>query len=199
MEIILIRHFATKGNKEQRYIGRTDEPILEPINQIGIEKYPDVEQVYVSPMLRCIQTAERIYPGKDYIRCHELRECDFGIFENKNYIELKNELKYQEWVDSNARLPFPGGEAPEQFKERCQKEFLRIVSQWNMQNNRRLQIGFVVHGGTIMSILEKYCTSNLSFYEYSISNGGYYRLNVSKNIPQNNQFLEVLEKKMGKE
>ena len=65
MRIYLIRHSMTKGNKEKRYIGTTDESLcLEGIQLLEERKgmYPEVTYVYVSPMKRCVQTAEIIYP-----------------------------------------------------------------------------------------------------------------------------------------
>ncbi len=85
MRIYLIRHSMTKGNKEKRYIGTTDESLcLEGIQLLEERKgmYPEVTYVYVSPMKRCVQTAEIIYPEMMKVgaySCNEkLRECDFG-------------------------------------------------------------------------------------------------------------------------
>ncbi len=69
MEIIMIRHFQTPGNVEKRYIGRTDEPLadLKGREQLIRERQDscrDVEQVIISPMKRCIQTAACIFPDK---------------------------------------------------------------------------------------------------------------------------------------
>ena len=104
MRIYLIRHSMTKGNKEKRYIGTTDESLcLEGIQLLEERKgmYPEVTYVYVSPMKRCVQTAEIIYPEMmkaGAYSCNEkLRECDFGLFENHNYIELSGCPEYQAW------------------------------------------------------------------------------------------------------
>ena len=51
--------------------------------------------------------------------CPLLKECDFGDFENKNYKELSGNPDYQAWIDSGGALPFPGGEDPEGFRNRC--------------------------------------------------------------------------------
>ena len=59
IKLWLIRHGKTEGNKLSRYIGTTDEPLC----QEGTEflhkmDYPKVQAVYVSPLKRCVQTAE---------------------------------------------------------------------------------------------------------------------------------------------
>ena len=87
---MLIRHGETAGNQKQRYIGRrTDEPLL-PQSQEVLKQldYGEPQAVYASPMLRCTQTASILFPGKPLNIIDELAECDFGEFENKNYLEL---------------------------------------------------------------------------------------------------------------
>ena len=64
-EIWLIRHGMTEGNRYQRYIGKTDELLCEE----GKEKlkeffYPEPEAVFVSPLVRCRETAEILFPEK---------------------------------------------------------------------------------------------------------------------------------------
>ena len=65
MKWILIRHGQTQGNRERRYIGcRTDEPLCpEGIAQLQNRHYPPVSRVFVSPMRRCVETANLLYPG----------------------------------------------------------------------------------------------------------------------------------------
>ena len=94
MELILIRHLKTPGNEKRQYIGSTDEELSEQevLNfkqKYKIDSYPQVEQVIVSPMKWCIQTAELIYPKNQITQEELLKECDFGIFEGKTYEELK--------------------------------------------------------------------------------------------------------------
>ena len=63
MKLIFIRHGKTAGNLERRYIGRTDEPLCdEGIAEILGKEYHDADIVVASPMKRCVQTAELIYP-----------------------------------------------------------------------------------------------------------------------------------------
>ena len=84
--MVLIRHGKTYGNTQGRYIGaRTDEPLC-PEGKAALFKssYPEAEFVYVSPMKRCIETAQCIYPGIPMEKNLLLKECDFGVFENKS-------------------------------------------------------------------------------------------------------------------
>lgn len=171
LEIILIRHGATRGNMEKRYIGTTDEYLSqEGKDTLKSFDYPKVDLVYTSPMRRCIETAEIIYPDFDYKVVDLLRECDFGDFENKNYLELSSNPYYQKWIDSDGKLPFPSGESRSYFEERSFKGFLRVISK-----NEDKSIAIIAHGGTIMSILKRLSGEN-SFYEWHVENGNGYRL-----------------------
>ena len=63
MKIYFIRHGATKGNREHRYVGTTDEPLLqEEIPTLQSKKMPPAARVYTSPKKRCIETAAILYP-----------------------------------------------------------------------------------------------------------------------------------------
>ena len=131
MKWILIRHGQTQGNREHRYIGcRTDEPLCpEGIAQLQNRHYPPVSRVFVSPMRRCVETANLLYPGVPQTIIGSFRECDFGDFENKNYAELNGRADYQAWIDSGGELPFPHGESRAQFAARCVTAFEQIRQQ----------------------------------------------------------------------
>ena len=171
MKLYFIRHAKTTGNSEHRYIGKTDEPLC----QTGIEEllkrnYPDTDIVAASPMKRCVETAKIIYPKKEIKIYSGFRECDFGDFEGKNYSDLGSNAYYQKWIDSMGTLPFPNGEDHAGFVNRCCEEFLKSVSQLSEYKS----IAYVVHGGTIMAVLERFSSEKRSFYDSQVKNcGGY--------------------------
>ncbi|MCM1024238.1 MAG: histidine phosphatase family protein [Prevotella sp.] len=168
MKIIFIRHGKTNGNLEKRYIGRTDETLCgEGIDELIKHKYPDCEVVFSSAMRRCTQTAEIIYPNKKNIEIDSFRECDFGDFEGKNYQELSGNSYYEKWVDSGGKMTFPNGENPDEFRKRCVSAFEKNTAEFE----KYTVISLIVHGGTIMSILEKYAVPKKDYYDYQIKNG----------------------------
>lgn len=168
MLINLIRHGATTGNLQKRYIGTTDEPLCdEGIKQLKDGNYPNCEVLYSSPMVRCIQTAKIIYPNMGINLVEDFKECNFGDFENKNYLELSNNIDYQNWINSNGVLPFPNGESKEDFSNRSYEAFKRVISQCDKDN-----ISMVVHGGTIMSIME-HLNPKRNYFDFQIKNGDY--------------------------
>ena len=64
----IIRHGLTDANDKAIYLGsRTDyslskKGISQIVNKMDEYEYPKVQRVYSSPMKRCIETAEIIYP-----------------------------------------------------------------------------------------------------------------------------------------
>ena len=155
LKVIMIRHGMTYGNTLGRYIGTTDEPILESEAE-NLKKYrfEPVDAVYSSPMKRCVETAKILFPDNKAELIQGFRECDFGEFENKNYQELSDNPNYQEWVNSGGKNAFPGGESPQEFIQRTVDAFTEIVKKARFFEYE--QIALVVHGGTIMSILDAY-------------------------------------------
>ncbi len=179
IKIYLIRHGQTPGNKLSRYIGTTDEPLSEE-GRAFLEKldYPMPDTLYVSPLLRCVETAGILFPEKEMHIIEELSECDFGEFENKNYKELSGNENYQKWIDSNGTLPFPGGESRENFKRRSLKGFQKAVAQCIREEVNTAAL--VIHGGTIMNIMEEYGDRQRTFYEWHVKNGGGYQVTVDE-------------------
>lgn len=186
IQLYLIRHSMTAGNLKKRYIGRTDESLcpegivlLESYIQKNI--YPEVQRVYVSPMKRCMETAKLIFK-ENFYEVEELRECDFGIFENKNYKELSDCPEYQAWIDSGGTMTFPGGENPEEFRKRCVCGFEKVIKECRHDQIKRVAI--VAHGGTIMSIMDRYARDENgqpdgSYYDYQVKNGEGYELIIA--------------------
>lgn len=195
IELLLIRHGKTPSNMENRYLGRTEEALspegrTELLQRQTAGYYPAAGIVFASPMIRCRQTAELLYPGHRIHLIEGFREMDFGAFEGKNYRELQGDKRYQRWIDSNGTLPFPEGESREDFTERCRSGFLEMLAERNttVRAEERM-IGktlpaeqtadvqsrtvLVVHGGTIMALLSSYGSG--TYFDYQCKNGEGYR------------------------
>ncbi len=191
MKIYLIRHSLTEGNFKKRYVGITDEDLSQEgvkLLERCFEKggFPQAERIYTSPTKRCTQTAKLCYPGQQIFVIEELSECDFGLFENKSYRELSGSSQYQEWVDSGGTIPFPGGESREEFKKRILSGFEKSV--WECMKAGITSAAYVVHGGTIMCIMEKYAFPKKGYYDYQIENGEGYELIIADSICSDSGF-----------
>mgnify|MGYP000815408110 CR=1 FL=1 len=95
IKIAMIRHGKTYGNTLGRYIGVTDEPLCEEGKKELEQRTMDtVELLFVSPLKRCLETADVLYPYAKQVKIPEFAECNFGEFENKNYQELKEKVDF---------------------------------------------------------------------------------------------------------
>ena len=194
MEILLLRHGKTAGNLQHRYVGRTDEPLCEVgireleekfhtqlkhegdeiahfLRTVKKQKHP---AFFVSPMRRCVQTFELLSKALEIQEpkvtiVNDLREMDFGKFEYNNYDELKDNPEYQRYIDSNGLYDFPEGEKLDAFKLRCTASFQKILNQYQAENIQ-YAIG-VVHGGTIMALMEAYAPQKRDFFSWQVKNG----------------------------
>ncbi len=184
MKIIMIRHGATIGNMEGRYVGCTDEGITqEAILQLK-EMYEKnksclegVHALFVSPMIRCRETATILFPDKKQVVIRDFRECDFGKFEYRNYKELSGNPDYQAYIDSNGECGFPGGETKLEFQKRCMYGFSQMLDILLRGKNKNVdfqRIAMVVHGGTIMSLLDAFSTPHRDYFDWKVSNGSGY-------------------------
>ena len=183
MQVILVRHGKTAGNQKRLYVGRTDEPLCEEgiaqlrqNRQQGLYNFP-VDRLICSPMQRCLQTAALICPGQQPICDERLRETDFGIFEGKSYEQLKTLPAYQEWLASGGEAVIEQGESRAQMTDRCLKGVAHQLKLAEQDGCRCVL--FVVHGGSIMAILERYALPQRPFYDFQVENGQGWQLDLS--------------------
>lgn len=199
VKLVFIRHGETKANREHRYLGKTDEALSEDGKKqlLGYKKkncYPQVKYLFSSPMTRCLETAEILYPNLRPAMIPEWREMDFGRFEYQNYEQLKEDAQYQAWVDSQGTLPFPEGESREEFCMRCETGFIKMCGKLRTaleeshqvsdgaaaaaENHARQGRNFfpdaadaalIVHGGTMMALLSQY--GGKDYFDYQVPNG----------------------------
>ena len=152
INIYLIRHGKTKENEEKRYVGITDTPL----SDTGRE-------------------------GREKVYVYDFKEINFGLFEGKNYQELNGDKRYQEWIDSNGKAPFPEGESLEGFSERIMKgfEFLKDYCRdfyTNSQDSDERIVAVVAHGGTVMAI--KSSVEGGEYFDHMIDNGMFSRVEI---------------------
>ena len=184
INLTLIRHGKTPSNREHRYLGVTEETLsgegrkqLEILAEKDILKKPWL--LFISPMLRCQESAGILFPGKKAYPIEEWREMNFGAYEGKNYEDLKNDSYYQKWIDSNGTLPFPEGESQQEYIKRCHRGLLtatkiiqKEIAENQMTESQPRNITAVVHGGTIMALLHILAGGN--YFDYQVKNGGGY-------------------------
>ena len=198
IKIAMIRHGKTYGNTLGRYIGVTDEPLCEEGKKELEQRTMDtVELLFVSPLKRCLETADILYPYAKQVKIPEFAECNFGEFENKNYQELSQSKAYQAWIDSNGTLPFPKGESQESFRKRSTTGFKRCIEQCLKEEIN--EAAFVVHGGTIMSVLSSLATKEKDYFCWQVKNAEGFLVEVTKEEWENTRKVTVIKEINGKE
>lgn len=155
-KLYLIRHGMTKGNLEGRFIGRTDLPLcpegIRELKKMREEfEYPDVQKVYSSPMIRCVETAGLLYPNRLLQRVDRLREYDFGVFEGQLAKDLAGTEMFVRWNESGMSAAPEGAESITDFAERVAVGFQEILD--DMMKNRVTTAAAVLHGGVILNLL----------------------------------------------
>lgn len=167
--IVFIRHGPTVWNLEKRYIGQTDLPLTEEgrllLRQRATDSgYPAVDRLYISPLRRCRETAEVIYPDLRPRILSELTELNFGDFEGKTYRDLQDCPAYRDWIDSAGGSAPPNGEGRmAQYRRLCSA--LKIITDESIDT-----VAVVTHGGCIMSLLSG--GNSDRFYDFQVSPGG---------------------------
>lgn len=180
MEVFFIRHAQTLGNIEHRYIGRTDEPLSDAgIASFCELAYPAVNRIITSPMRRCLQTAKILYPMMKPKIVPDFREYDFGDFERKNYEELKDQAEYRAWIASSGTQAPPNGESMTAFKRRSCDAFVQVMDQAFADG--LASIALIIHGGTVMAILEHFAVPANPFYHWQIKNLGCLKADTFEN------------------
>ena len=180
VQLLLIRHGQTTGNLEGRFNGcRTDEPLCPEGREALAERRMEdgSEYIFTSPMKRCMETAELLYPGMPKRILPTMREMDFGRFEGRNHAELDGDPEYQAWIDSGGKNGFPGGEDRKSFSLRTMAAFREMLSLLPDEAEGQLRVALVCHGGNIMAIMSE-LTGN-GFYDYLVKNGEGYELTFS--------------------
>ncbi len=169
MKIYLVRHSMTAGNMRKCYIGRKsdeslcDEGIRLAVSKISFFSSINIDCIFSSPMKRCIETADILFPQREIIIYENFAECDFGKFESKNYEELSGDADYQKWIDSGGTMPFPEGESPQNFRKRCCLEFEKMIRENSFET-----AVIIAHGGTFMSVLSEYEIHKKGYFEWNI-------------------------------
>lgn len=225
MKIYMIRHGATKGNLEKRYVGTTDEALLpQAVEALSGSRLPAVDMVYISPRRRCAETAGLLYPDCPMKVVEDFKECDFGEFEYCNYEQLNGNPAYQKFIDTFGKSAFPGGEDRDSFQRRCVKAFEQVLEREAAEERKAAveqaaeerkaaverkaagirqsakldrSIALVVHGGTIMAILDACSEPHRDYYDWQTSNGCGYVAELRRNEEKGRYELVEIEKLSG--
>ena len=195
--IHFIRHGAIADTLKGKYIGTTDVPLSDEgraaLRDLDSKYYyPGTQVVFTSPLSRCTETAEIIYPQQKPIVIEQLCECDFGHWENKTAEELRGDPLFQDWLAGKPDAKPPKGESGAEFTERICLVFEQIVDGLMKTGNTEAVI--ITHGGVIMTLLSVYGLPQAKPLERVMDNGFGYSVRVNPMLWQRDKVVEVYRK-----
>lgn len=154
--ISVIRHGQTEANEKGVYIGHTNLPLSqkgagELCAKMDEFDYPAVHRVYSSPLKRCTETADILFPCTEISIADDLRELDMGEFENKSVDELINRRDYKEWLRGGRDSRPPQGESLDEMTARTYTALHNIIM--DMMNDGLTHCAVITHAGIISNML----------------------------------------------
>ncbi len=193
--LYLIRHGITQGNLDGKYIGKTDLPLCaegyRALKELAHKRlYPSVQKVYSSPLKRCLETVDIIYPNRYVKRVEGLAECDFGDFEGKTRDELENLPEYAEWLKGGYEAAAPNGESYGDFTLRCLSGLEEVFK--DMMKEQITQAAAVTHAGVIMNLLAGYGLPKGKPADFALEQGGCFRIDLSTFLWQKGPVFEIV-------
>lgn len=192
--IHFIRHGDIAETKSGAYIGVTDVSLSEKGREELIKldencRYPYAPVLFSSPLKRCLETCEIIYPDAKPIIVDELSEINFGLWEGKTADELKDNEDFNKWLSGDNSVKPPEGESSADFTRRVCLMFQKIVDGLVSTGNTEAVI--VTHGGVIMTLMAVYGLPQAKPFEWACDSGCGYSIRVTPMLWQRDKVSEV--------
>ena len=137
LEIYLIRHGESVGNREDRFRGRHDFPL----NKNGIRQaralYQELssvpfDDIYSSPLKRALTTAEILANKRPILSIDDgFTNISLGDWENRKKNEIRERFPelWGLWTTEPEKLNFPGMETLAQIKKRSYKALQELMKK----------------------------------------------------------------------
>jgi len=191
----IIRHGSTESAKTGVYAGITDLP-LSPEGRAELEKkrsemvYPKVNKVYSSPLSRCMQSAEIIFPDRELMVVDELREMNFGDFEGLKAEDLLGLESYKDWLKGGMDAAPPNGESIREMILRSYNAIQKIL--FDMMRENLTHCGVVTHSGIMMNMLSCFGLPKMKPMEFACPPGEGYEIIITTQLWQMGGTFEIL-------
>lgn len=179
MRLYLIRHGETQLNQKSCYYGKTDAVLTakgeEQADALG--KYlKDIsfDQVFVSPLKRAVETADRLCLGRKiaYKYDSRLEEQDFGIFEGMTAREIMHDypVEWEKWNKDFSNHRIQDGESFRDVRSRIDDFIQKEL------NEAEGNILIVAHKGTLGHMIASMLHMPLEGYWNFVFEQGTYHL-----------------------
>lgn len=193
--ISMIRHGRTAANDRGQYIGTTDFPLsdrgrAELVDKMDRFVYPRIERVYSSPMQRCTETAEILFPNREMKIAEDFRELHFGKFEGKTAEELLNDEAYCTWIKGGMDAKPPEGESVSELCIRTFQGLHRILLE--MMEDDLQHVALITHAGVIANAIACFGIPKLDPKQIQTAAGEGFEIQINPQMWQQAQAFEIL-------
>lgn len=176
--LFLLRHGKT--GFPGCYIGSRNVPLApEGVFQIeALQKTLETQtfdKIFASPMLRCQQTCEILFPSNTVTYNDNLREIDFGRWEGLDFQQISKQDPeiVNKWATDSLEFTFPEGESVSSFVERVQ----RMGTELSQVQGEKILV--VCHGGVIRGLLCHFLGIDpLNYLLFQVKKGTYSTLDL---------------------
>ena len=197
LRLHLLRHGLTQGNLDGLYIGHTDLPLCEAgrkqLSEMKAQfRYPETQFIFSSPLKRCLETAEILYPGVRPMVIDALTEYDFGEYDGRSAEELHEKSPiFDRWLAGEPEIKPPFGESNEDFTRRVCSAFARIVE--GLLKTGTDDAVILSHGGVLMAIMANFALPEAPATDWLMPSGCGYTLRIDPTLWMAGQKAEALE------
>lgn len=182
MEIYVVRHTTPDVPKDICY-GQTDLGVKDSFfheAEIIRQHLPArLSKVYSSPLRRCKQLAEHLFPEADIEEHHDLKELNCGVWEMKAWDDIPKE-EINPWMEDFVNVRIPGGENYVDLYQRVVNVFDTIVASHATSSD--IPTVLFTHGGVMRSMLAHLTQTDLkdSFSAFNIHYGCVLKLQLDE-------------------
>lgn len=195
----VIRHGLTDANDNGVYLGsRTDyslsrKGMAQLIDKMDEFDYPKVQRVYSSPMKRCTETADIIYPDRELCIAENMIELDFGEFDGKSVSELIDREDYKNWLKGGSPdVRAPGGESTQELLVRLYKGLHEIIM--DMMEEELTHCALITHSGIVTNLMSAFGLPKIQPKELICDAGEGFEVIITAKMWQQSQAFEILGK-----
>ena len=191
----VIRHGMTAANEKGIYIGQTDYALsdkgaAELLAKTDEYVYPNVARVYSSPLKRCIETAELLFPDTTIQTVDNLMEMNLGTVEGKSSDELVGKEEFREWLRGGMDARPPQGESVKEVQLRIFRALREIVM--DMMQEDLLHCAVITHAGIIANMLAGFGLPKIPADQLQCAPGEGFDIHVTADLWQRSQVFEIL-------
>lgn len=195
--LTVIRHGATRASEQGIYIGVTDFELSESGKaELYAKKaefeYPNVDMVYSSPLKRCTQTAEILFPDNEIKTVEAFKELNFGEFDGKSVDELVDLDEFKQWLKGGMNNAPPKGESVAQLIERTYAGIRDLFIE--MTEKGYYHCALVSHGGVIANLMACFGLPKNPPSEYSCDSGEGFDIMLTTQLWHQAQAFEIMGK-----